>query len=249
MHVYIYDDYLNNGRYNKIINRLEIRLTDLGLNGKIIRLGGIKNIKRTIQDEIKLGARTFIAVGNNQTVNRIIGTIVNTEIYNDFQQNTLLGIIPIGSDNSIADSFGIKNWEEACNILLARRIKKIDLGFVGSHYFLNQASIESLGTVLEIDDYYLEILDRGVINIINLLNASLSNKKDPIIPSPYDGLLNVFIKIKNQEQSYLSAKKIKVTNPTHKLIIDNSVEVATPLEITVVKNKINVIVGKERMFE
>ena len=38
---------------------MEIRLTDLGLNGKIIRLGGIKNIKGTIQNEIKLGAKTI----------------------------------------------------------------------------------------------------------------------------------------------------------------------------------------------
>ena len=45
MYVYIYDDYLNKGRYNKAINRMEIRLTDLALNGKIIRLSGIKNIK------------------------------------------------------------------------------------------------------------------------------------------------------------------------------------------------------------
>mgnify|MGYP000966424279 FL=1 len=74
MHVYIYDEHLNKAKYNRAINRLEIRLTDLGLNGKIIRLGGIKNIKATIQNEIKLGAKTIVAVGNNQTVNKPIST-------------------------------------------------------------------------------------------------------------------------------------------------------------------------------
>ena len=29
MHVYIYDEYLNKAKYNRAINRLEIRLTDL----------------------------------------------------------------------------------------------------------------------------------------------------------------------------------------------------------------------------
>ena len=48
MHVYIYDDYLAKGKYNKAINRMEIRITDLGLNGKILRLSGIKNVKAAI---------------------------------------------------------------------------------------------------------------------------------------------------------------------------------------------------------
>ena len=75
MNIYIYDDYLNKSKYSRVLNRVEIRLTDLGLNGKIIRLGAIKNIRDVIQNEIKSGAKTIIAVGNNQTVNKIIGEI------------------------------------------------------------------------------------------------------------------------------------------------------------------------------
>jgi diacylglycerol kinase family enzyme len=158
MHVYIYDDYLNNSRYNKIINRLEIKLTDLSLNGKILRLKGIKNIRGAIQNEMKLGNQTFIAVGNNQTINKIISAIISTNTDNDFQKKTLLGLIPIGSDNSIANSFGIKNEIDACNILLARRIETIDLGQVGEYYFLNEISIQSLNTTLKINDYSLFLL-------------------------------------------------------------------------------------------
>jgi len=245
MHVYIYDDYLNSGRYNKIINRLEIRLTDLGLNGKIIRLSGIKNIEGTIKNEIKLGAKTFIAVGNNQTVNRIIGAIINPGTYGDFQKKTLLGIIPIGNDNSIATSFGIKNEKEACNILLARRIEKIDLGLVAGHYFLNQVSIQGLGTVLEIDDYSLEVRDKGEVKIINLL----SDEDDIIKPNPHDGLLNIFIETKRQVKTYLTAKKLRISNSTNKLLIDGVMEMETPIDIAIMRNKINIIVGKERKFE
>ena len=156
MHVYIYDDYLNKNKYSRAINHLEIRLTDLGLNGKIIRLDNIKNIKNAIASEIRIGAKTIVAVGNNQTVNKIIGAIIDSDAYSEFQQKTLLGIIPVGDDNSIASSFGIKNADEACNILLARRIEKIDIGSAGENYFLNQSTIESSGTILEIDNYSLE---------------------------------------------------------------------------------------------
>lgn len=245
MHVYIYDDYLNKSKYNRAINKLEIRLTDLGLNGKIIRLGGIKNIKGTIQHEIKLGAKTIVAVGNNQTVNKIIGAIIDGEIYNDFQKKPLLGLIPIGDDNSIAASFGIKNVDEACNILLARRIEKIDLGLVGQYYFLNHASIQSLGTQIEIDDYVLEISERGEVKIINLL----SDPKEKIKSNPHDGKLDVLIKTRKKDESIITVKKLKITNHQEKLIVDDVVEINTPTEIGIMKDKVSVIVGKNRLFE
>jgi len=245
MHVYIYDDYLNKNKYNKIINRIEIRLTDLGLNGKIIRLGGIKNIKSAIQNEVRLGAKTIIAVGNNQTINKIIGAIIDNNIYGDFQKNTLLGIIPVGGDNSIAQSFGIKDEEEACNILLARRVEKIDLGLAGQHYFLNQAVIQSLGAILKINDYSLEITSRGEVRIINLL----SDQKEKIKSNPHDGQLEVVIRTKQKDESFFTIKKLIISHPEAKLLLDDVVEVATPVEIGIMKDKVNIIVGKDRLFE
>lgn len=245
MHVYIYDDYLNKSKYNRAINRLEIRLTDLGLNGKIIRLGGIKNIKGTIQNEIKLGAKTIIAVGNNQTVNKIIGAIIDTEIYGDFQKKTLLGLVPIGDDNSIASSFGIKNVDEACNILLARRVEKIDLGSVGNYYFLNQASIQSAGTILKINDYSLEIEEKGEVRIINLL----SDVREKIKSNPHDGKLDILIRTRKKDESLITVKKVIIDNAEEKLIVDGVLEISTPVEIGIMKDKVSVIVGKDRMFE
>lgn len=245
MHVYIYDDYLNKGKYNRIINRLEIRLTDLGLNGKIIRLGAIKNIKGTIQNEIKLGAKTIIAVGNNQTVNKIIGAIIDTDVFGDFQKKTLLGIIPIGDDNSIAASFGIKDPEEACNILLARRIEKIDLGLANNHYFLNHATISGPGTIINIDDYSLEATARGEVRIINLLSGEKGYRQS----NPHDGRLDIYVRTRSGDDTHLTAEKFIITNPTDNLLVDDVVEIKTPVEIGVVRDRVNVIVGKDRAFE
>ncbi len=245
MHVYIYDDYLNKSKYNKSVNRMEIRLTDLGLNGKIIRLGGIKNIKGTIQNEIKLGAKTIVAVGNNQTVNKIIGAIIDTDIYGDFQKKTLLGIIPIGSDNSIAASFGIKNEEDACNILLARRIEKIDLGLVGDYYFLNEASIESYGTNINLEDYSLEPEEKGTIRIINLLSDKINN----INSNPHDGLLDVIINTRKKSQTILKLDKFNIVNKNEQLLVDGVISVKTPVDISVVRDRVSVIVGKDRSFQ
>lgn len=243
MYVYIYDDYLNKGRYNKAINRMEIRLTDLALNGKIIRLSGIKNIKSAIQNEIRLGAKTIVAVGNNQTVNKIIGAIIEADIYSDFQKNTLLGIIPIGSDNSIANSFGIKNEEEACNILLARRIKKIDLGLIGDYYFLNEAEVQGKNTVINLGDYSLEPQEKSLIKIINLL----SNVDNTIDSNPHDGLLDVYISSRKRDKTLLRLDKFEIVSD-HNVLVDGVIEVKTPTTVSVAKNKLNIIVGKNRSF-
>jgi len=245
MHVYIYDDYLDKSKYNRIINRLEIRLTDLGLNGKIIRLSGIKNIRGSIQNEIKLGAKTIIAVGNNQTVNKIIGAIIDTDIYGDFQKKTLLGIIPIGEDNSIAYSFGIKNSDEACNILLARRIEKIDLGLAGKHYFLNHATITGEGTALEIDGYLVEMLPKTEISVVNLISGEKGITKS----NPHDGLLDIYVKNRNGYNTHLTASSFTITNLESPLLVDDVLEIQTPVKLAVDKDSVNVIVGKDRSFE
>ncbi|NCT54749.1 hypothetical protein GW758_02180 [Candidatus Falkowbacteria bacterium] len=246
MHVYIYDDYLAKGKYNKAINRMEIRITDLGLNGKILRLGGIKNVKAAIENEIRLGAKTIVAVGNNQTVNRIIGAIINADVYEEFQKNTVLGIIPIGDDTSIASSFGIKDEESACNVLLARRVKKIDLGAVGNFYFLKQLKIKGKGTTLKINNFEIEASDKAEINIINLLDE----RKDKLPKSsPYDGLLDVFIKGGRNDLTFLNSKKIIIENKNkEKILIDDILEIEAPAEVGILKSAITVIVGKERSF-
>lgn len=246
MHVYIYDDYLARGKYNKAINRMEIRITDLGLNGKILRLSGIKNIKAAIENEIRLGAKTIVAVGNNQTINKIIGAIINADVYDEFQKNTVLGIIPIGDDTSIAKSFGIKNEESACNILLARRVKKIDLGIAGNYYFLKQLTINSKGTTLKLNNFEIETANKGQVSVINLLD----NKKDYIPKSsPHDGLLDVFIKTNKNDLSFINTKKVEiVNNQSEKVIIDEIIEVDTPIEAQIIKDAVTVIVGKNRSF-
>ena len=244
MHVYIYDDYLNKGRYNKAVNRMEIRLTDLGLNGKIIRLGSIKNVKSAIQNEIRLGAKTIVAVGNNQTVNKIMGAIIEADIYSDFQKNTLLGIIPIGGDNSIAASFGIKNEEEACNILLARRIEKIDLGLIGDYYFLNEVEVESKGTIINLEDYSIEPQEKGIVKIINLL----SNKENTIDSNPHDGLLDILISARRKDQTLIRLDSFKITSE-HDILVDKIIEIKSPVLVSVAKNRLNIIVGKNRSFQ
>lgn len=247
MYVYIYDDYLNKSKYTRTLNKLEIRLTDLGLSGKIVRLGTIKNVKDLIQNEIKTGAKTIVAVGNNKTVNKIIGAVVDNSLYDFFQKNILLFIIPIGDNNSIAESLGIKK-DEACETLLARRIKKIDLGTVANKYFLNKVSLDSQGSEIEIEKKYsIEPETQGQIHIVNLANQQDLNNE--IKSDPQDGFLDFYYKHKNKDYTYLKLKNLKITNKNKVLLLDDSEEVSSPAEVGILKERLNFIVGKDRKFD
>ena len=121
MNIFIYDSFLNQKKYDRLLARVETRITDLGLNGKISRLSPTRNVSETITNELKRGAKTIIAVGNNKTINQIINSLAGSQ--------APLGIIPIGEDNNdIAKSLGIESIEAACDILSARLLVKIDLG-------------------------------------------------------------------------------------------------------------------------
>ncbi|HOD86991.1 MAG TPA: diacylglycerol kinase family protein [bacterium] len=246
MNTYIYDDFLNKGRYRRALNKVEIRLTDLGLNGKIIRLGSIKNVKEVIQTEIKNGVKTIVAVGNNATANKVISAMITNKAYDFFQKDVLFSIIPIGDNNSIATSFGIKKEEEACNILLARRIKQIDIGIAGNNIFLNKVEILSEQAEVKInEDYILEINKKTPAKIINLnddTKLSLGKRIDP-----YDNKLNLIIEKKINDTTFITGDDFKISGQG-KLLLDESIEVPLPTEVGLIKEKINIIVGKDRSF-
>lgn len=246
MNAYIYDDFLSKSRYRRALNRIEIRLTDLGLNGKIIRLGSIKNVRDAIQSEIKNGITNIIAVGNNETANKVIGAMIANKAYGFFQKDVLFSIIPVGDNNSIAASFGIKKEEEACNILLARRIKQIDIGIAGNNIFLNKAEINSDNAMITVDNNYaLSLTRKTTVQIINLNDDPNLLNKDRI--DPCDGNLNLVTSGRGEDGTFLTSNNLHITGDGE-LILDGSVSVPLPTDIGIINEKINIIVGKERGF-
>lgn len=249
MNIYIYDSFLNQKKYDSVLAQIETRITDLGLNGKINRLGITKNINEIVDREIKNGAKTIIVVGNDQTVNKIANAMVNCQIP--------LGIIPIGKkNNDIAQALGIGFESTACETLSARRIARIDVGLANDACFLLRATIANQGTAIEISqNYSIEIADKGETQIINLLSPDIALPTKNKI-NPQDGILELFIKTKSTKNifsqklgySLFRIKKILIKNKLNPVILDNVVSITTPAEISLMKQKLNVIVGYSRNF-
>jgi hypothetical protein len=243
MNLYIYDDYLK--KYKKAITNLEIELHKLNLNGKIVYLENIKNINTLINEEINNGAKTIIAVGNNSTLHKIINAI--GDINDETLKNIAFGIIPLGDNNSIAKACGIKNEKTASEIILARRIENINIAKANDEYFLAEAYINAKDTSLSIEDFSIDPISGGDIRIINLLSEKCSTQN--INYSPKDNILNIYIKGRTKSESFLPIKSVIINNSSkEKLLLDNSVSLETPVNISILNKNINFIVGKERNF-
>ncbi len=249
MNIFVYDSFLNQKKYVRLLPRIETRITDLGLNGKISRLSPTRNIQEIISNELKNGAKTIIAVGNNKTINQIINSLAGSQVP--------LGVIPIGEDNNdIAKSLGIESAETACDILSARLLVKLDLGMANKTYFLSNISINNQGTVIDMNkNYTIESTEKGLIYIFNLIGPQI--KRPPKVNFvPDDGLLELVVNTygnknffsRQDHQSIFKIKKITIHNLKNQLILDGSIPLSAPAEITVVKKYLNVIVGKNRNF-
>ncbi len=253
MHIYIYDNYVNDKKYQPQISKIETRITDLGLSGKIIRLGAMNSVYNIVEEEIKKGAKTIIAIGDNGLLNQVVNAIAKLK-----NVSTPIGFIPVGkTNNELANFLGIPINEEACDVLSARRIEHLDLGKINNSFFLFNSTISTEDTKIEIDkNYSIEIIKRGEISVINIPTQKIPKE---IKPSAKDNILELLINTKgaidlfsdsqkNANNSVFSFKKLHIVNDKKPITVDSSIKIPTPVEITIAKEKINLIVGKNRSF-
>ncbi|RJR30980.1 hypothetical protein C4569_03620 [Candidatus Parcubacteria bacterium] len=256
MYLYLYDSFLNEQKYNSRLAKIEIRLTDLGIGGKISRLSPLKNLHDLIDDEIRSGVQTIVAVGNDKTLIEIINVAADYKVS--------IGYIPIGEHTKIADILGLPGEDKACDVVSARKIEKLDLGKVNGTYFLGSVKISPGPVVLECEKKYQVEIKQSVcqVNICNLRPGFLSTANTTGSHfNPQDGVLEALISIAKPTQffSFFSAKSCYDSIfPFKKLSIkskkslsvhtDDQRVLKTPVDVEIIPKKINIIVGKERQF-
>ncbi|NUM25936.1 MAG: hypothetical protein HUU49_04990 [Candidatus Buchananbacteria bacterium] len=254
MYLYLYDSFLNEKRYGSLVAKIETRLTDLGVGGKIFRLSPLRNIEELLRDEVKNGIKTVVAVGNDKTVSQVINVAARF--------NITMGIIPVGPDNKIAQMLGIPSPEEACNILAGRIVERIDLGKANDTFFLSSITLSSEGVTIECEDQYrLTTQAQDQVSICNFKPLLASNLGQTNYFNPKDGLLeilvqpiasgffNFFKKTTSLNSSIIPFKKIFIrSSQSVPIFTDGQKVLKTPVQIEIVPKKLQIIVGKNRLF-
>lgn len=247
MYLYIYDSFLNDKKYVDLLAKIEQRVTDLGIKGKIARLSVLKNMKELITDAVDDGVKTIVAIGDEQTFAKVINIVAELDV--------TLGLIPVDNTSMIANALGVPAKLSACDVLASRIIKKIDLGKINNHYFLDSAEVVDGDVSIDFNNFSVRpVTSKSKITIHNFSDHSLSPESNPS-----DGLLEVVIT--PYKNSFLGQKKIKGTvlpfnlaklvstgDEPVSILADHQIVLKTPAIIEVIPGRIKVIVGSHRHF-
>ncbi len=251
MYLYIYDSFLNHKRYANLLAKIETRVTDLGIGGKIFRLSPLRNVAELLRDETKGGVKTIIVVGNDKTFSHIINFAAAYDV--------TVGVIPIGPDNTIAQMLGVSSPEEAYGVIAARKIERVDLGKANDTYFLSGITIEQGDVTIECENKFrVRPQMQDQVGIYNLKPATAGVGGG--IFNPKDGLLELFIqpfqssrwmfrKQPASSSSLIPFRKVAIRSKNSVSIhTDGQKVLKTPVTIEIVPDKLKVIVGKDRIF-
>lgn len=244
MYYYIYDEFVQDKKYEKELFVIENRLTDLGISGKIGRLALFKDAAELIKDEVKRGAENVIFVGNDQTIKKALKII--PEIKATF------GIIPLGEDeNGISKILGMPSGLQACDVLSARLVQAMDIGKVNDRYFLCRIFIPDTNISIRCEGTYkLSPVESGDIEIRNWGSIE---KDDKNLGDPKDGLLDLIINTqvgkKRKVSTNLKLKNIDIrTREQIPVFIDEERVNGNSFKIKIARSKARWIVGRERKF-
>ncbi len=248
MYYYVYDEFVQDQKYERDLALIETRLTDLGISGKIARLALFRDATELIHDEVKKGASTVVAVGNDLTLRKVIDAVGDSGV--------AIAIIPLGTaDNKIAGLLGMPKGVEACDVLSARIIEELDVGIVNGRRFLNELhSTNVVGVKINCDGKYdISPIRKSVLEVRNLADA------DTEVPAahPTDGKLEIVLRTsqKGWIKTKVGVTLVPVTRAT--IVCDSPIQISIDGELfegdefrlEVIPNRLRVVTGRERKFK
>lgn len=246
MYYYIYDDFVQNKKHEKEVLKIENRLADLGVNGKVARLALFKRADELIFDEVKRGVKTVVVVGNDLTLCKVLDAVVESGV--------VFGIIPLGkADNNVAKMLGIPQGADACDVISKRRIEKIDVGKCNGYRFITGIYFPKLKAEMVINkSYILTPVPGGNVQIKNLAINNIVSADQ--VADPKDGLLEVVVDVagrwgKGGGQTMVPFKRLAFESKDSLTVSFDGHQIRnTKFKIFLDRRKLKVIVGKERMF-
>lgn len=245
MYAYIFDSFLQERKYQHDIGQIENRLSALGIQGKIEKMTILKNIMEAARQAIKRGVETLVVVGNDETVTKVLPQIIDRKI--------TLGLIPLGPNQTIAKLLGIPIGLAACDILSRRIVRKIDLGQANNAFFLFTLAAPA-GVTADCGHYNITSLDpTGTMTIANFPTGEAQGMPD-------DGQLELIVSPGETKRGWgnyrrgggsvfpISNIKLTAAEGPVSVTLDGQILVKTPITVEVAKNKLAIIVGKDRGF-
>ncbi len=180
-YAYLYDERLNDRKYDREVSRLEAEISRRGLNGRIGRFALFRHARDIMVELMRADPQTLVIVGDDQTLMTAMSALGETTL--------TIGYIPLLGDGPIARTLAIPKGLASVDVLMARYNSAIDLGCVGDRLFISELIVEGAGIAIEVDGQYkIEPPLGGSICIRNMGTESeyRDGKLDLFIFSPQE---------------------------------------------------------------
>lgn len=256
MYFYFYDQFVQEKQYEVLLTKIEARLIELGINGRIEKLALFKNTRELIEDGIKKGAHTIVAVGDDKTLASLVNIVVHFPV--------TLGFIPVKEQSRFATILGIPMGPAACIVLSRRRTMITDVGVVNGAGFLGSIHLP-INTHFRLrcdDQYTITATNAAEIALLNLGNIfEKQNHYSPLrVADANDGQLQVIVMPSTtrgilQNRHTASRESIFFVKQVHiepigqkeaQLVVDAQTNIVAPCDVTINSKTLKIIVGRER---
>lgn len=278
MYYYIIDPQkLDQKAYERVQNRLYSSLSESRISGETVRVTGLRTIPQLVDIAFSHGAKTLVAVGNDDTLHEIINATKNRDI--------IIGFIPL-YETELANVLGIADIESACRIVAGRRIAQLDMGVANQNYFLSKLTFglnpeESLGSIFNFGQlsrltnlptfevkFSADESYQGMLKVVGGMIVNTRGKSEGL-GNPMDEILDVILLPKlNRLEAFrqrkkisqglferipgsglLHLKKIIIQSPDGlPLRVGNRIVAKSPATVEVAPKALKMIVGKDRTF-
>lgn len=254
MYIYLYDNFLRQKKYDATVKAMEQRLTDFGIAGKIIRLQTFTSSDAIIAEEIRRGAKTVVIVGDDTTFGHVLSRAASHE--------ATFGFLPVGPNTSIASVLGIPVGVDACEVLSKRRKLSLDVGWFNNRFFINQLHISPAKVSVTYDERFTVSTKNAMLELV-VCNLQpfvwRDGGKKQVDVHPQDAKLEAFLrpvvgktlfgKYEYEEPSIFPFEEMIVkSKKAFEVIADGKRSKEVNVKIKLAKNRINMIVGRERQF-
>ena len=131
----------------KIGNKVEKAFSLEGMATRPYLAHTIEDVRNTVKGLVAQGERAIVVAGGDGTFNAAVQAAAGTE--------TALGLIPLGTANALALELDIPfSVREAARVIKTGKIRTIDLGKAGGHFF-------TMGAGMSFDAHVIKKVDHG----------------------------------------------------------------------------------------
>ena len=224
---YVYDDFLGERKFERMLVDLEQKLNALGVFGHVARLALFRNARDLVTSLINKGVNTVVIVGNDRTLDKMMWFLP--------EMGVTIGYIPMSGPSEIASMLGIPVGVGAVDVVAGRFIETLDVGLIDDRYFLSEIALPATMASVDIEGAYrLSTIHGGAISIRNLGGA---DERGVHRADPKDGKLDVVIT--PQLTAKPSRWKKKENEETHTFITNGRIFSSEPVDVRVDAHLVN----------